>query len=72
MSPHTWNFFAPLLLAAGVLAQAACALRPRLPFALAGAGAAAVVAYALHERDITLAVGQALVLPLLWRRRRQP
>lgn len=65
--PQTlWNISAPLLLLTGVVAQALHAWRPtRTSFGAALVGVVMVVGYTLHERDITLTVGQMLVLPLL-------
>lgn len=61
-----WNICSIFLLLFGVLAQALYVLRfRRAGFAAALAGAAAVGAAALHDRDIVLLVGQAGALPLL-------
>lgn len=64
-----WNALALALFCLGVLAQLLFAFRTaRGTLACAALGVLAVTLVALHDRDATLLMGQAMVVPLLWAR----
>ena len=71
MLPEAVLPWLPLLFAGGVALQAGCLFRGRGWTARVAliCGGALVCLYAAQERDITLAIGQAGIVYVLWRMR---